>query len=410
MKIQRGHRVELDPNNHQRSVLASHAGTARFIWNWARAMRQKQYHEDKHLPVEQRRKLWNAFSQKVQWNKEKHTVAPWWKDVSSKVAMGVLRNLDAAYKRFFEYLEKKKAGVKGLRKVGPPKAKKKKHGRSFWLTNEGVRFVGHRLVLPKIGSVRVKHVPVLSGRIVSVTVSEKAGRWFASILVECEQTPSVLPSGARVGVDLGLSSFAVVSDGRRYQAPKPLKAALRKLRIAQRRASRCIEGSKRWRKAQRRVAVLHWRVANQRGDFLHKLTTKLAKAKSVIVVEKLNVQGMMKNRHLARAISDVGWYEFRRQLQYKCSWYGGELVVADSKFASTKTCSRCGQKKKEMALSERVFRCDHCGYVEDRDVNASYNLRDYGTADRAETAGGNTGNARGGAGMSSRNLATTALS
>jgi putative transposase len=181
-----------------------------------------------------------------------------------------------------------------------------------------------------------------------------------------------------VGVDLGLESFITLSDGTKVEAPKPLKKALRLLERRSRQLSRKQKFSKNFKKASLRLARLHRRVRNIRRDFLHKLTTWLAKTKPVIVVESLNVRGMSQNGNLSQAIYDASWGMFRRMLEYKCQWYGAKLIVVPQDFPSTKTCSHCGEIGPSLPLSQRLFRCEACGLEIDRDWNAALNLWHYG--------------------------------
>jgi len=217
--------------------------------------------------------------------------------------------------------------------------------------------------------------------ILSATVSERAGRWFVSVQVE-EEIPEPEPAqGAPVGVDLGINTMATCSNGTCYENPKSLQQAQKKLRRLQRKYARQQKGSHNREKTRRKIARLHYRVANIRRDALHKATSGIvAKTKPaaqrprVIVLEDLNVNGMLKNRHLARAIADVGMHEFRRQMEYKAAWNGVDIGLADRWYPSSKTCSRCGHLKEELPLSKRTYRCDACGLVMDRDLNAARNL------------------------------------
>ena len=225
----------------------------------------------------------------------------------------------------------------------------------------------------------------LRGRILSLSVSREANRWYVSLTVERQREDPTPIQAEVVGVDLGISSFAVLSDGTRIASPKALGRSLRRLRRLSKAHTRKQRGSKNGRKSAMRLARLHWRIRNQRRDFLHKATTALAKAKSVIVVEDLNVQGMIRNRHLSRQIADAGWSEFRRQLAYKTVWCGSQLVVALRFFASSKRCSACGAVKNELPLAQRVYHCDACGAVLDRDLNAARNLASLVAGSSSET-------------------------
>lgn len=253
---------------------------------------------------------------------------------------------------------------------------RRKHGPrdSFRLTGS-IHVHARSLSLPRVGCVRTKEsAEKFRGRILSATVSREADRWYVSLAVEVERDDPHPVEGPVVGIDLGLKSFAMLSDGTQIEAPKPLAKALHRLRHRQRRHSRKQRGSRNRRKSAVGLARLHRRIRCRRADFLHKATTDLAKTKSVIVVEDLHVRGMIRNHSLARSIADAGWSEFRRMLEYKTQWYGSRLVVAPRFYPSTKTCSGCGAVKGAMPLSERVFRCEACGLEIDRDLNAARNL------------------------------------
>ncbi len=217
----------------------------------------------------------------------------------------------------------------------------------------------------------------MQGRILSATVRREADRWYVSLTVEMERPDPAPVEGPAAGIDVGLSHFATIASGgqvRKVEGPKPLNRRLRTLRRRQRKHSRKQKGSKNRKKSAMRLARLHRRIRNIRQDFLHKLSTRLAKTKSVIVVEDLNVSGMLRNRRLARHIADSGWGAFRRMLAYKCAWYGSRLVVANRYYPSSKTCSVCGYVAEQMPLNLREWRCPNCDSHHDRDANAARNL------------------------------------
>jgi putative transposase len=220
----------------------------------------------------------------------------------------------------------------------------------------------------------LKEKPKIQGRIISATVSRKADRWFVSVCVE-RKIPIPSPvTGPRIGVDLGIKSSATFSDGTKIENPQALVKKLQKLKRLSQQVARKKKGSHNRRKAIIRLARLYWRISNIRMDVIHKLTTYLAKNHSQIVIENLCVKGLMKNKRLSRAIADIGFNEFSRQLEYKTKWYGSEVVIVSQFFPSSKRCSRCGHTKAELSLSERVFNCDECGLKLDRDENAAKNL------------------------------------
>jgi putative transposase len=215
-----------------------------------------------------------------------------------------------------------------------------------------------------------------NAKILSATISEKAGRWLISVQVEIEQPEydGLKDAHDVIGIDLGIKTLATCSDGQIFENPKPLKRGLKKIKRFSRYVSRKIKGGKNRKKAANRLSRLHARIANIRRDTLHKMTTTLAKTKRVIGIENLNISGMMKNHCLAQAISDLGLFEWRRQLTYKAAWYGCQIVVADRFFPSSKRCHECGGINAGLTLSDREWACMECGVIHDRDFNASMNL------------------------------------
>jgi putative transposase len=360
-------RYEIDPNDRQRTNLAKHAGCARFAYNWGLARRQEAF--------QQTGRSLNAIALHRELNLLKAAELPWMYEVSKCAPQEALRDLDKAYERFFAETKAAKAGRRQT-KAGRPRFKKRGRSRdSFRLT--GAISVGQKWVqLPRLGKLRLKETTEkLRGRILGASVSRQADRWFVSLRVEVHRRELEFRTGAAVGIDLGLLSFATISDEEQpVQGPKALERGLRKQRRLAKCLSRRQKGSRNRKKAARRLARHHRLVANVRRDFLHKLSTRLAKTKPVLVVESLNVAGMLGRRTLARKIGDSGWGEFQRQLEYKARWYGCRLRRAPRFFPSSKTCSGCGAIKSELALSERVYSCEACGLDIDRDRNAALNL------------------------------------
>jgi putative transposase len=279
-----------------------------------------------------------------------------------------LRDLDRACTNFYR-------GLKTGKRIGFPRFKKKGIHDSFRLTGS-IYFIGRKIQLPRLGRIRLKEnrEEYFQGRILSSTVTRKADRWFVSVTVETEITDPETIDGKPVGVDLGVKTLVTLSDGTTFKNRRSLERRLRKLRRLSRSMSRKKKGSRNRKKARLRLAKLHLRVFNIRQDTLHKITSFLAKNHSRIVIENLCVSGMLKNRRLSRAIADVGFYEFRRQLEYKCEWFGSELLVAPRFYPSSKRCSSCGHVKRELGLSDRIYVCEKCGLEIDRDLNAANNL------------------------------------
>jgi putative transposase len=359
MTVNQAFRYELDPTVRQQKLLAKAAGTARYAFNWGLNLCKRLVNAGKPVP--------HAAELHRRWNAEKPQRS-WVYGVSKCCGQEALRDLDRAFANFW-------SGRKKGRRVGFPRFRRK-HGRrdAFRLTGS-IKVHPRSVTLPRLGCVRTKETTEkFRGRILSATVSREADRWYVSLAVEVERDDPQPVEGPVVGIDLGLKSFAVVSDGARLESPKPLAKARRRLRHRQRLHSRKQRGSRNRRKSAAGLARLHRRIRCQRMDFLHKATTDLAKTKSVIVVEDLAVQGMIRNRHLSRSIADAGWSEFQRMLEYKTTWYGSRLVIAPRFYPSTKTCSACGHTKAEISLGERVFRCEGCGAEIDRDLNAARNL------------------------------------
>ncbi len=363
MLTNKAYRYELDPNNSQRSSLAQHAGVARFAYNWGLEKRIAQYKNNQGND-----RFTNAMKQHKLLSSLKKDQFSWMYETSKCAPQEALRDLHQAFKNFYR-------GLKSGKKIGFPRFKRRGVRDSFRLYGT-IRFHERAIQLPRIGKVRIKEKRkcYYNGRILSVTVRRRANRWFVSVTVEEDLLDPQPVSGAPMGVDLGVKTLATLSDGTTFANPRALGIRLRKLKQLHRSLSRKKKGSKNREKAKLRLAKMYLRIFNIRQDTLHKVTTYLAKSHSKVVIEDLLVSGMLKNRRLARVIADVGFYEFRRQLEYKCQWYGSELVIVSRTFPSSKMCSRCGHKKKELSLSEREYDCGQCGLVIDRDLNAALNL------------------------------------
>ena len=403
MKISQAYRYELKPNNKQRTLLSKHVGTARFAWNWALSRRIERFENS-----EGKGRFTNAIADHRDWNVWKKENAPWWSEVSKCAPQETFRDLDRAFKNFWE-------GRKAGRKVGFPKFKKKGCRDSCRFSTGAMKALGKHVQLPRLGKIRVKEITSVKGRILSATISREADRWFVSFTVERDRAiPETRTDGVDVGVDLGIHSFAVLSRGESLHSPRALRQNLKRLKRRQKKHSRKTKGSKNRKKSARRLGRLHRRIRNQRRDFLHKESTKLAKAKRVIVVEDLTVRNMSASARgtkenpgknvraksgLNRSILDEGWREFRRMLEYKTVWYGSKLVVAPTSYPSSKMCSACGFRRAHLSLSVRQWECPACGAVHDRDRNAAINLEKFGTASSAgsyacgDSSGGGTARA-----------------
>ncbi|WP_053959500.1 RNA-guided endonuclease InsQ/TnpB family protein [Sulfobacillus thermosulfidooxidans] len=340
-------------NNKHATYFAKACGVARFAYNWGLAQWKRQYEAgEKPTQASLRRQL-NAI---------KREQFPWMLEVTKNAPQMALIHLGNAFQRFFRGDAKS------------PTFKQKGVHDSFTLTNDQVAVSDKRIRIPHLGWGRMRETLRFSGTIMSATISRKADKWYVSITVDTEETPAMCENQAIVGVDLGVNRLATLSDGTFVTGAKPHKALLNRLRRLSRSLSRKQKGSKNRAKAQLKFAKLHAKIANIRHDALHKLTTCLVNQYGVIVVEDLNVKGMMANHRLARAVGDRGFHELRRQLAYKTAMRGGQLIIVDRWFASSKICSECGTKQKNMPLSIREWTCPECGTHHDRDVNAARNL------------------------------------
>ena len=387
-------KVALDPTPMQERLLLSHAGAARFAFNVGLA------HVKAALDAGERPDL-SSYALRRWWNANKDTVAvggdgeTWWQENSKE---SYSYGLESLAKGLSNWSKSRKGDRKG-RKVGFPKFKSKNKATPRFAYTTGcfglVKGDPKALRLPRIGRVHcVEDVTkrVGDGRVLRMTISQYAGRWYASLTVERDDISVTrkAPRGGAVGVDLGVKALATLSDGTVIENPRYLKKSERKLKKAQQALSRKAKGSNRRAKARAKVARLHAHVANQRLDAMHKLTTRLAETFSDISIEDLNVSGMVKNHRLAKSISDAAFGEFRRQLEYKAARSGARLHVVDRWYGSSKTCSGCGTVKAKLSLNERTYRCESCGLVLDRDLNAAINIQVAGSAPETLNAHGGT--------------------
>ena len=364
MKIIRAYKTELSPNNKQRTIFRKCTGASRYVYNWGLAEWKQQYEEGEKP---------SRFKLCKQFNAQKDELCPWIRELPYAVTESSFVNLGAAFQNFFRRVRN------GNDEVGYPKFKGKKNPKqSFQLRD--VKAESDRVYLPRIGWVRLKernYIPIKSVKYgIYATISCRAGRWFISIQVE-EAVPQLQNDNTfSLGVDFGIKSLAVCSDGTVFENPHALQKEERKLARLQRELSRRKKGGQNWKKTKAKIQCCHARIANIRKHALHQVSHYVtAKTKpKTIVLEDLSVSGMLQNRHLSKAISDVGWAELRRQIEYKAQWYGSEVLIADRFYPSSKTCSACGTVKPLLKLSERIFICGACGAVIDRDRNAAMNL------------------------------------
>ncbi|MFM2062496.1 MAG: hypothetical protein RLZZ507_2166 [Cyanobacteriota bacterium] len=354
-----GFKTELKLNQTQRVNIVKHCGVARHAWNWGLALtKQILEHNQKQQPDEKIK-----FPTAIDLHKWLVALVKpenqWYYECSKSAPQESLRNLRKSWDRCFQKIS------------GVPRFKKK--GKHDSCTLEGTVKIlsNNKIQVPKLGILKTyERLPQVQPK--SVTISRQADRWLISFRIEVEPKLSDLTN--TVGVDLGVKNLATLSTGEVVTGAKSYKTYQSKLGRLQWLNRHKVIGSNNWKKAQIQIARLHRKIANIRKDTLHKLTTLLAKNHGVIVIEDLNVSGMLANHKLAKAISDMGFYELRRQLEYKCQLYGAKLVIVDRWFPSSRTCSHCGVKKETLSLSERVFKCDGCGFECDRDLNAAINL------------------------------------
>lgn len=361
--MQKAFKVTLAPNRTQIVQIHRTVGCARFVYNHYLARRKEVYHTTKQTLG------YNACSAELTGLKKELT---WLKEVDKFALQNALKNIDAAYKNFFDGLTGKRPrmGFPGFKKRHGPKQSYRTN-----LTNNNIQLIENRLKLPKLGWVKFYKSQEVTGRILSVTVTvTKAGRYVASII--CETTVNPYPTvGHAVGLDLGLKSYLTTSDGVTVDNPRFYRAKQRKLRRAQRKLARCEKGSNNRAKAKTKLARVYEQVRNQRQDFLHKLSTNLIRENAVIGIESLNIRGMVKNRRLSKSIMDAAWGELNRMLDYKARWHHRIVQPVGRFFPSSQLCNVCGaQNPLVKDLKVRYWTCA-CGAHHDRDANAALNNR-----------------------------------
>lgn len=355
----RAHKTRANPTLEQEVYLKQMCGTARFAFNWGLA----RWKEAKAQGVER----CGAMALKQEFNAIKRAQFPWVLDVTKNAVEDGFRRLGAALQNYYA----SKRGERKGEQVGFPKFKSKRGKQSVTLDYERFRVDGHWLHIQKLDTpINLAEPLRFAGKLKWATISYAAGHWYVSFTVEVEQPAALTPPQAAVGVDLGVKTLAMLSDGKEFENQRLLRSELAHGKRLSRRLSRRQQGSHRWRRARLQLARFHQRIANRRLDAIHKLTTQIASTYALVAVEDLNVKGMMRNRKLALSITDAGMGEVLRQLQYKAK----RLVKVGRFYASSKTCSACGYVNQELTLSERQWVCAGCGAVHQRDWNASRNI------------------------------------
>lgn len=347
------------PNKSQKVLLSKTFGCIRVIWN-ANVESFNSYDKDSNPKP------------KIIIKSDLIIDKPWLNEISAAAIQQKIRDFQEITNQFFSKTRKKK--------IGRPSFKKKSGNQSYRLPNQKFSLKDNKIRLEKIGWVKIsidRNIPD-NLKMLSCTISMNCcGQYFVSILVDVV-IPNKGKTGKSVGIDLGLKSFATLSDGVVIDNIKFFREKQSEIAKIQRHLSRKNKGSNRHRKNKIKIARLYNKIANKRNNFLHNVTTSLVNNYDVICIEDLNVSGMLSNHKLAKAISDTSFSMFRSMLEYKCNWYGKELVVIDRFYPSSKTCSKCGWKKEDLTLSDRVFKCENCGIEIDRDLNAAINIQRVG--------------------------------
>ncbi|WP_163329540.1 IS200/IS605 family element RNA-guided endonuclease TnpB [Desulfurobacterium thermolithotrophum] len=347
------YRFRLYPKKGQAEFLNRQIGHCRFVYNKLLEIAKESY--------EKEGKKWNYYEYKRLLPKLKEEF-PFLKEANSQSLQEAVKWLDRAFKNFF----------KGLAKS--PRFKSKKRVNSISIP-QYFRIEGDKIKIPKLKTpIKFKKHRSIEGKVKSISITKlSSGKFYLNVLVDREKEP--LPETDKVvAIDVGLTHFCTLSTGEKIENPRPLLKTERKLKKLQRKLSRKVKGSNKYQKLQKKIAKLHEKIVNQRNDFLHKLSKRIIGDNQAVIVEDLNVKGMLKNSRLAKHIADASWRKFVQFLEYKAKLYGRGLIKVDPFYPSSKLCSRCGYKNEELKLSDRKWTCPKCGAEHDRDINATLNL------------------------------------
>ena len=352
-------KVRLYPNKDQEALLNQHFGACRFLWNRFLEVRMQYHAEHK----DDSRKGLTAFdTMKMLTALKKDKI--WLNNINSQSLQHSLVELDKAFRSFFRH------------NSSYPSFKSKK-GKQYFIVPSGFRTTGNRFIIPKfMEGILFRDKAKIPTTIKQAVVTRDVERYYASIQYESSETPK--KGNEQVGIDVGLKTFATLSNGIVIENPHSMNKFERRIKRQQKKLARKKKGSANRKKDIVRLQTLYQHLTDTRQDFLHKASTAIAKLSDVIVMEDLNIQGMMRNHHLAKGIGDVSWYRFKRMLEYKAEWRGIEFIEIGMFEASSSVCSRCGWYKRDLKLSDRVFHCNACGLVIDRDLNAAINIRNMG--------------------------------
>lgn len=357
--MERAYKFRIYPNKEQEILIQKTFGCVRFVYNYFLDRRIKAYEADKTTL--------NYYKCSAELTKLKKELE-WLREPDKCALQTALKNLDVAYQKFFK------------EHTGYPKFKSKKDRHNSYKTNSNIAFIDGKIKLPKLGKLKVRDKQVPQGRILNATVSQTpSGKYYISLCCTDVDIPALNKTGKNVGIDLGIKDFAITSGGDKYCNHKYLKQSLEKLAKLQRELSRKTRGSSNRNKARIKVARMQEKIANQRRDYLNKLSTSIVRDYDIICLEDLQIKNMVKNHNLAQSISDVSWAEFVRQLSYKASWYGKKIVKIGKFYPSSQTCHVCGYIHKDTKdLSVREWECPNCHTKHDRDVNAAINILNEG--------------------------------